>query len=300
MTDLKKYLPSRPLQIAIVVLIIGGALIAWGDDAWQYAQRLRTLGSSLPEPIRTTTPEALTLRDGDGDGVEDWEEVLLGLNPNVRDTNGDGIGDNQERTQRRILLGDERITELEQLSEGDKIGLQLVARIKQNGEVPFSLLTGEELQSYTQMEASNLKQYSRLDLTIDRSQEIEAQRLYASRLETILNSGDMIKDSDLETIGTFFGNLGSPSFRASISRAESMTQNLLTIPVPLSAVPLHLELLNNYYAFLQLLSSIETSESDPVRTHITFSLIQGSIEGIFQSIRSFDGYFFVALNEKMY
>ena len=52
---------------------------------------------SVPSvPLATTTPPASTLIDSDSDGLTDQEEAILGTNPNLKDTDGDGLDDYQE------------------------------------------------------------------------------------------------------------------------------------------------------------------------------------------------------------
>lgn len=301
MSNISKYLPSRPLRIGLLILVLGGALVLWGDDLWRLASRVRAPGSSLPEPLAVSDGTIRALKDTDSDGVEDWEELLLGLNPNVRDSDGDGVGDKEESDQRKALLGQDRVAELENLSEGDKIGLQLAADVERSGDEPLSTLVQENTTAYIQSVAKKIKQYSIVDLTFLESNTFEAQQSYFNSMKPILESGDAIEKTDVQKISSVFGQTSTDSFRPMIVRYEATARKLLATPVPPGAESIHLEILNSYYSMVQLLGIVDTEDTtDPVRSYALFSLIQGGIDRIQVAHVAFDQYVFFALDSRLY
>lgn len=62
--------------------------------------------------IAVNQTEDLYARDSDNDGLKDWEEVLWNTDPNIADTNGNGVSDGEE-----VRLGRNPITSLPLLEE---------------------------------------------------------------------------------------------------------------------------------------------------------------------------------------
>src|SRR5262245_47588348 len=74
----------------------------------------------------TETVEDLVNKDTDGDNLPDWEEGLLGTDPQKKDTDGNGISDSAEmekvREQAALSGGlDLSIQDPENLTETDKL-----------------------------------------------------------------------------------------------------------------------------------------------------------------------------------
>src|SRR3990167_6963602 len=83
--------PSKKL----VLIFVGSVFIVIG---FAYATfnltRKETYVATTLEA--TTTNSALLAKDGDSDGLKDWEEQLWKTDPYNPDTDGDGTGDGQE------------------------------------------------------------------------------------------------------------------------------------------------------------------------------------------------------------
>ena len=46
--------------------------------------------------VSLTVPQLAIVKDNDGDGIEDWEEDILGTDKYLADTDGDGVNDKED------------------------------------------------------------------------------------------------------------------------------------------------------------------------------------------------------------
>jgi hypothetical protein len=96
------WLPSKKFLITLTVLgiIVAGYFIVPS-----------IIENNRPAEITELEADQITVRvgdfvgrDTDGDGLEDWEEILLGFNPTNSDTDGDGENDGVEARATRTEL----------------------------------------------------------------------------------------------------------------------------------------------------------------------------------------------------
>lgn len=125
----KRFLPSPVVQKILLALVVIGALIAGG---FLIANKLEE--RRIDKEIATQEAiikKAAEYPDIDKDGAPDWEELLLGFDPQNPDTNGDGKLDGEEIA---AIKADTENTELaEQLSnvsETTKLGLAIAGTIE--------------------------------------------------------------------------------------------------------------------------------------------------------------------------
>jgi hypothetical protein len=83
------------------------------------------------ERSQTSTTEPRTDADSDGDGVADWEERIVGLDPHNPDSDGDGVSDGEALAQARAILrgespaGTNTATD-QNLTQTDKLARELI------------------------------------------------------------------------------------------------------------------------------------------------------------------------------
>ncbi len=82
----KKYLPGKEIRIIISVVVIVGLLYAFHGQLASVGNALihgkPLLNPSLPAPIIDSPKTGLSIdKDTDGDGLPDWQEVLIGTDP---------------------------------------------------------------------------------------------------------------------------------------------------------------------------------------------------------------------------
>lgn len=103
------YLPSRKLTLIFLSLLIAGSFL------W-FANSIKS-PSDLKKSSKTETAKLIaTQTDSDGDGVDDWKEVLSNTDPYNPDTDGDGIKDGEDKpsensTQSKKALAADSVTE---------------------------------------------------------------------------------------------------------------------------------------------------------------------------------------------
>jgi hypothetical protein len=85
----EKYLPSRRIRLVILVLVI--SLVGYG--LWKPVSRIvksffskdvSVMDSLLPTPVTEQPVTQLSIdKDTDGDGLADWQETLIGTDPEI-------------------------------------------------------------------------------------------------------------------------------------------------------------------------------------------------------------------------
>lgn len=82
--------PHHPIAKRYIFMALGVVVVISLIFIWYSATQNST---TLDETEDLPSYEELTTNDTDGDGIEDWRELLMGTNPLAYDTNGDGVGD---------------------------------------------------------------------------------------------------------------------------------------------------------------------------------------------------------------
>ena len=108
MRDTIYIVPTLPLSprttrligaLAVALVLVGGAYVLSGPSFFS----LKFAGAESNEELL----RAYAAKDTDRDGLPDWQEVLYSTDPNVPDTDGDGISDGEAATSG--LLSTQRI-----------------------------------------------------------------------------------------------------------------------------------------------------------------------------------------------
>ncbi len=95
-----KILAAGLFGVALIIFAI------WKSPLFKSSE-YRAVSSTPTTSTDSLQSEEYTI-DTDGDGVRDWEEALLGLDPDNPDTNGDGISDGEEVATTRQAFQDSR------------------------------------------------------------------------------------------------------------------------------------------------------------------------------------------------
>ena len=97
------YLPSEKFIKTV------GAAVAVVLGGWLVLYSVERFGLPAPQEVSQKETESVRAydtvsRDGDNDGLKDWEEVIWGTDPKTPDTDGDGTIDGQEVQEGRDPL----------------------------------------------------------------------------------------------------------------------------------------------------------------------------------------------------
>jgi len=236
-------------------------------------------------------------QDTDLDGIPDWEESLWATNPAKKDTNNDGISDNEEISQTKNASGDE-----EHLTQTDKFSRELfsaVATLNQNGLVDETTVDNlsDSLADQIQNRAPRrVFQLSELKVIKDRGTESaeeynDAQKAIFRKhvpsvsLENVLT--EAIRDSgniDMEALS---------KLDLIINQINGVVRELLALKVPESLAQSHLEVINEFEKLSENLSDMKLIEVDPIvafgamnRYEENILRLQESLEKLTQKIKT--------------
>ncbi len=239
---------------------------------------------ALPSEVRVVpayeTARAATTLDTDSDGMPDWEETLLGTDPNNADENGNGVMDGEERSE-------------------------LVARLVQTSSVGvFSASTSDELHasSLTDVVAQNLmgnvmqsvqqgKKMSEADVqgilanSVDAMSEVAALPLYTKEDVVVIPPSQEARITYLETVRVDLLNAleqkpneynalnylvqgrheeGVQDLTQAVAIYEKAAAALRKVPVPEDAVETHVMLVSGLLEYADSLKKIAQFKNDPI------------------------------------
>lgn len=233
----------------------------------------------------------LISKDTDRDGVLDWEEALMGLDPTKKET-VPGVPDNTTASKLRtekVDSADGSIASEENLTQTDKFSRELLSTITslgQNGAMDqdtieqISTSLADKIQSSVQR-----KVFTTGDLKIINDNTTKAIQNYKNTLNAMQkkypDNGDVLDILqrfiiDENTIDvTVLGELDPI-----IIQAQKMRDDILKMSVPQSLAPLHLNVLNGGQKLVENLSDIRLFDTDPI-------LAMGAISVCEENINSF-------------
>jgi hypothetical protein len=220
--------------------------------------------------------EDLLQKDADGDGATDWEEQLIGTNPNNKDTDGDGILDGKEKVELgtgvEIDLGknsgddDVTLTNTDQFSQDL---LSTIAAISQTGDMDAASVDAlaDKLTEQIATRAPE-KIYAPKDIKIV-PENGTALKSYSDALVNIFpkEAPDMSVLDILESSLTENGELDKSALvelDPVIESTEKMVAALLKQSVPETLAPIHLDIINDLERLVENLKNIENYDGDPV------------------------------------
>ena len=284
------YLPSvtfrYTLGAVIVTLAIVGGAYAFSRD-------------SAPAPVTVVTPteqKAESVADKDGDGLKDWEENLIGTDPNNKDTDMDGTSDGQEVAEGRDPLtrgpndkvsGASNIATPSASSTATDIFARQVfskyAASKNNGET----LGDSDLQSLinaalTAPTDEKSRFYTEKDFTVSSNSSLTALKEYGNAMGAVM-SRHPSKNTEGELV--IFERALRTEQESELAKLEpiintyqAILDDMLTVRVPKDAVGIHLDVLNGLSRVLGNIKGMKKTLQDPVVGMQAFSQYPKSIE----------------------
>lgn len=304
-----------PTQKTIFVLIICLACISavwiFKKQTEKIAQKKATV--SVEEKIKNTDQI-----DSDGDNLEDWLETLLGTDPNNKDTDGDGTEDGQEiadgRDPRIKGPNDQNPYIMTSLLASNKTGTTTKESQTLTDEISKDFLSRYLLlkQSGGQINSDQAEQIAQLSL--DKPDNQIKGDIYTA------NNLNINRNTDKTTISVYeknFKDSVSRNFVGKVGREliiledslnlndeeeikkidpiiayyENFIKEMLEMPVPVDAVSIHLENLNNASLMLEHIKAIREIYQDPIKAYIATSTYGDVFENIIISVQKLDKYF---------
>lgn len=229
--------------------------------------------------------------DTDGDGLKDWEESLIGTNPQMKDTDGDGTSDgdevNQNRDPRKKGPNDKNIPQnvvveanitdetLTERVSRDFFSRYLIAK-QQNKDI-----TPEEAFLIAQQVVASIpgvietKIYNTKDISITSNDSEQSRLAYAKQMSDILiNNSPQFTENSLEIVGRIIQNpteSDRKKLATILASYKTILSKTLMITVPSRVVPEHLVYINTLSSIYSNLAEIEQLNNDPIKGYVAYS-----------------------------
>lgn len=250
----EKYLPGPQIRrILIIILILVVGYVLW-KPVVSLIQKIRTNAMqslvAIPKPVDGEKPpsELSIDKDTDGDGLADWQEALIGTNPDIPNA------EDSVPTDVRYLVTSNAARNA--VTTEDKLALKIYQRLQTD---PKGNNIEEAIQAATTKELLDLADSLERQITPYTLDDIEysddnSEATYKSKLETVRK----IVIPDDATIKTLYTSLFNGENSAQLvlyqnSLSREIT-NLKALPVPVAFIENHLLLLNNLKIMSESLS----------------------------------------------
>lgn len=264
----------------LAAVLFGVLLVGWGV----YSTHPLGTGDVPTEASRTDT-------DTDNDGVADWEEKIVGLDPTKSDSDGDGVSDGESLARARAVLRGETTngtttgTSDASLSKTDILARELIGayiQAKQFGGYDPALF-----QEIVSISAQNqfdvvLTKHTLQSLHIVEPTEATADT-YVHEVRALLEPLTKIPEYELETYGRAVTTQNTDDYTTLADNARIYTHagdELLRVSVPRDATDTHLMLVNGLGAFAHALSLLSESTEDPAEAFSAIKLLLESEEQV--------------------
>ena len=291
----KNFLPSNKFIKIIGTIAIVAVLVFTVPKiiTWVTSKHIDILNNI--NPIASIPSSDPTTRDSTGAGIPDWELIAAGINP--QDPNAAA-----EFEKFKTVVGSDNFeTAASNASDSDKVGLVMLDELSQdatsNGSVTsdsISAVTGTEVANYIQAQQAKNKTYSASDLTLSDDSDTSVQKYY----NALINSNPPKLDSNFIThVTNYIQGKESKSIYVSsmINSIQTTVTTLLAIPVPPTAVVLHISAINALSGLAQTLDTYDQTNKDALSQLGTVALVENYYRTIVTGNANFQEYFSVAL-----
>jgi len=194
----KKIKPSKKvLKLVIFVILIFVVIFVIKTKIYKKIN-VGNKGADLPEGNLTLSE--LSSNDTDKDGVADWEELLWGTNPDLFDTNNDGVSDGQYINS---LKEAKRTGQTKDLNETELFSIDyfttIMSLIESGNENIASLISNETWQ---EIFSSDRFSYEKKDIKIENISDLE----YFSKIIPEINKYGTDNINPLEELNSYISD----------------------------------------------------------------------------------------------
>ncbi len=266
MNDYKKYLPSKKfVSIVIIIAIIIAIILAIRGITYLISKT----NFSSKIPARVVVGD-LIQKDGNSNGIPDWEEYLWGLDPNK---NGP---ENKEfiLAKKKTLSDSGDITatdDSKKITDNEMLSREFFATIvslQQSGSVDQSTIQSVSDAIGQKIEATPIPDiYFKNMLKIgDDSSKVKAfYSVNFINLYTKYGNSDMGSELMLISQGVSNNDPAALASAETIANAyKAFGKDLLSITVPYSIYSIHLDLANNYEKTGESIEGMTKTIDDPL------------------------------------
>ncbi len=292
-----KYLNKNFLLICIAILLVGGSFIyaeysnKEKDNVYN-AKDLAVVNSDESEPQDIDT---------DGDGSRDWEEILVGTDPNDAKS--------KPSDKKSVVTGDISKTNTNtKLDPMDIVSREFFARYMELRQLGSSKDKASQLE-IAQATAGNIvlskpATYTEKEILVKQDQSIEAVRQYGLEVGNIFkkylvksrNEGVIVRDSIEQEDPEILKELDPV-----IASNKNIINSLVKLNVPASLTTIHLDLLNAMNGSLFVAQSFKDSGVSPVEGIQAIQYYTVVQKNLFDAVNALKSYLkYLGINENIF
>lgn len=210
--------------------------------------------------------------DTDGDGLPDWQETLLGTNPDNSDSDGDGKKDADEpKVSITNILAEAAASGTEGTPPAEAIGSRLIGEylyLKERNAYTGARgeRLGKQLGSYISY-STRFTPYTTDDLAQHTDTSREAIEQHRQALQQALDPFLTIREPEFALYARFIERGDNEALAALRKRADlyqRVAEDILKIPAPRDIVSVHLEIANALSFFSLVLTNMVDRVNDPI------------------------------------
>lgn len=236
--------------------------------------------------------------DTDGDGLKNWEEVLMKTNPNVKDNPNQNTNNEIEETSVVVLAKDDPLNDPNNLTaQFAKNAYTLAGYLESKGvsddqtikEVSKGLVDGEIAKLL-------IKRYSEGDLNITTKGDNVTLKNYGNQLAGFIDTSFKValainEEEILNTYNTSKNVSDLNKLKTKIDSLTTLQNNLKGMTVPRLAVNNHLDILNRTNSYTTVLKNIYTAPTDPMRAIAGYTASKQTFQYFIDSAYGFVDFF---------
>lgn len=284
------YLPSRKFLKTVAFFLSAGAFffMLWGFFGSHNSVFIRT---DIPGGAIALQNKAVSsFKDSDGDGLYDWEELLLKTDPLIADSSGSGVSDGVAYKTKKLYPEIETPPDLLQeflnfkgrvSSTGGGEQMNMTKALSEEASLRYGLLgKGEALDENTSNQlvnalATDFSQLSPKDTyTVSRIKKISQNETpqineYIASVVALFEKESLVHEENpltlLKTLSSGENTEAGEALEKLHASYKTITESLANLPVPSALAETHLVLLNTTDHIAQALKDMSTAENDPIR-----------------------------------
>lgn len=281
----EKYLPSKRIRIIIILIIILAVLYALKNPLMSLFQKgySKSVDTVVSIPLPQTEQQKTTLsidKDTDADGLPDWQEILIGTDPNSA-TPADQV---PKEIKELVATAEKSI-----ITEDDKLALNVYNRLATDPKGTNILeavqaATAKEVLDLANSIDKNLTTYSVNDINLVDDVDFN-QETYASQLKKIksdVTPSENVQKKIYELLTTGKTDIAITTYQIKL---QTNIKKVLELPVSVRTTDIHLATLN---ALVHINDIISKNYSSVDSTNLYASLlVYQKNKNVFDQLSSF-------------
>ncbi len=282
----EKYLPGKEIRIIILIIIFLAVLYFFRGPIMSIFSKavLKTTDTivNIPSPVIQQKETVLSVdKDTDGDGLADWQETLIGTNPNVADSEKD-----VPKELKDILNNPAK----EVITTEDKLALNVYNRLQtdpkgSNITEAIQAATTKEILDLANSLDKNLPTYTEEDVILindDPGFETRYNKDINALIKKALPNVELQKEI-YEYVIKKTNNINIINYQINL---QSVLKKLLDMPVTIRTSEFHANIISTV-AHLNAILAKNYSPEDTTTTYASLLVFQKNLNLLSQSINVF-------------